>query len=332
MFGIFRTLLALAVVVDHLGGVHGMGTYAVFGFYVLSGYLMTMVLHRTYGYSISGFSRYALNRWLRIFPIYYIAIGLSGVLVWLLGDEMTRQFHANIGVPANAEELVRNLALILSINTETRLVAPAWALTVEGFFYILIGIGVSRFWIGTLVWLAFSVAYTGYLILGDAPWSYRYFTISAASLPFALGVTVFHLKNRGGIGSSVLGSNSFLAVVVVAMCANYFAGTVISDEGGMGVHFYINLLMMAFLIIALGARRSIGGIDAAMDKKIGDLSYPVYLLHYQAGLIVSALTPWVRGEWSMLLAAVLVVVALSVGANRFVELPINRLRSQLRPA
>ena len=62
MFGIFRTLLALAVVVDHLGGVHGMGTYAVFGFYVLSGYLMTMVLHRTYGYSISGFSRYALNR------------------------------------------------------------------------------------------------------------------------------------------------------------------------------------------------------------------------------------------------------------------------------
>jgi peptidoglycan/LPS O-acetylase OafA/YrhL len=51
MFGFFRTLLALAVVVEHLGPAHYVGPYAVFGFYVLSGYLMTLIMHETYGHT-----------------------------------------------------------------------------------------------------------------------------------------------------------------------------------------------------------------------------------------------------------------------------------------
>lgn len=47
MFGSFRTLLALGVVISHLGSAPYMGTYAVFGFYALSGYLMTLIMHET---------------------------------------------------------------------------------------------------------------------------------------------------------------------------------------------------------------------------------------------------------------------------------------------
>lgn len=45
MFGIFRTMLALVVVGEHLGPVAHVGPYAVFDFYALSGYLMTAILH-----------------------------------------------------------------------------------------------------------------------------------------------------------------------------------------------------------------------------------------------------------------------------------------------
>jgi len=84
MFGTYRTLLALMVVALHLGGL-SMGGYAVFGFYVLSGYLMTLIMQNNYGYSALGFYKYALNRFLRIYPIYWVSIVFSAILVWYFG-------------------------------------------------------------------------------------------------------------------------------------------------------------------------------------------------------------------------------------------------------
>lgn len=46
--------MALMVVFQHLGGVRVLGEHAVFGFYILSGYLMTLTLHASYGYSWRG--------------------------------------------------------------------------------------------------------------------------------------------------------------------------------------------------------------------------------------------------------------------------------------
>ena len=55
MFGTFRYLLAHMVVVSHLWRAISIwaGTYAVFSFFLLSGYLMALVLHSTYGFTTS---------------------------------------------------------------------------------------------------------------------------------------------------------------------------------------------------------------------------------------------------------------------------------------
>lgn len=330
MFGLFRTVLALAVVAEHLGGAHWTGPYAVFGFYVLSGYLMTMILHQTYGYSLRGFGRYAMNRWLRIFPIYYVAAAITVLLVMLLGDDFVRAFHPDIGAPRSIEEVVRNLALVLSIHTDTRWVAPAWALTVECVFYLLIGLGASRYWYGTLAWLSISLVYTGYLVMGDASWSYRYFTVAAASLPFALGATVFHLKQQQRLGHPMLHGDISLAVLLVLLGANYALGAAGGIERIMGLHFYANLVLMVLVIINLSSRRQLGPVGTALNKRLGDLSYPIYLMHYQAGLMLAALTPLLRGEWLMALAATPLVIAMGLAANRLIEHPINRVRARLR--
>lgn len=98
----------------------------------------------------------------------------------------------------------------------------------------------------------------------------------------------------------------------------------------MGLHFYANLVLMALVIINLSSRRQLGPVGAALDKRLGDLSYPIYLMHYQAGLMLAALTPLLRGEWLMALAATPLVIAMGLAANRLIEHPINRVRARLR--
>ena len=84
MFGLYRTLLALMVVGLHLGGIPKIGAYAVFGFYCLSGYLMTFIVLENYGSTVSGILRYAGNRFLRIYPMYFVSIIFTVVIICLL--------------------------------------------------------------------------------------------------------------------------------------------------------------------------------------------------------------------------------------------------------
>ncbi|MCI1709030.1 MAG: hypothetical protein LKM39_00445 [Chiayiivirga sp.] len=63
-FGTWRLFLALLVGASHLwvDMVAGPAAYAVWGFFVLSGYLMTHVLSTKYGFSARGLAGYAHNR------------------------------------------------------------------------------------------------------------------------------------------------------------------------------------------------------------------------------------------------------------------------------
>ena len=72
MFGLLRTTFALMVMIYHLFfvGFLSLGTYPVFGFYIISGYLMTVIMHNNYGYTWVGRYSFAVNRFLRLYPQY----------------------------------------------------------------------------------------------------------------------------------------------------------------------------------------------------------------------------------------------------------------------
>lgn len=290
MFGTYRTFLALMVVALHLGGIPKIGAYAVFGFYCLSGYLMTLIMQTNYGYTSTGVAKYAVNRFLRIYPIYWISLLLSATLVWYLGSDFTSTYHQSIYLPGDFSELIKNILLFFPFRESPRLTPPAWALTVEIFFYILIGIGISKNKLVTLIWLVISLLYHGYALIFQLGWGQRYFSILAASLPFSTGALIFHYRHKyiKYINQLTGGTYYYLPFFLVsAIIVNWGLGVLLGRS--TGVFFYGNYILCAFTVLVLSDRKELPYINKKFDKWMGDFSYPIYLIHYQVGLVVLVL-------------------------------------------
>jgi peptidoglycan/LPS O-acetylase OafA/YrhL len=336
MFGTYRTLLALMVVFLHLGGVSVLGGYAVFGFYILSGYLMTYIMQKNYGYSRSGQARYAINRMLRIYPIYWLACGVSLVLIAALGQQATSAFHPDIAKPDSMASLLRNLLLYFPGRESPRLTPPSWALTVEIFYYICIGLGLSKSRLFTLLWFAASVIYTLYANITGLGWDDRYFSIIAASLPFSTGALIFHYRNEFKRLAGPLATGAYAPLLLCVLIGlNWWLGLLLDTQKESS--FYINYLLCALMVVILFDRRELPLISRNTDRIMGDFSYPVYLIHYQVGLVVLMLLnafgfDFKRPDITLALIALPAIFAVAWLMTVAVERPIEMLRSKVKSA
>ncbi len=332
MFGTYRTLLAFAVVAMHLGGLKMAGNFAVFGFYLLSGYLMTYIMHRNYGYTASGLRYYALNRGLRIYPAYWVALTFSVLLVVGFGQDMSLKYHDAIYLPTNLKETLQNLFLVLAHDDKPRLTPPVWALTVELFFYILIGLGLSRTRLLSCLWLGASILYHVVGVYQGLSFGDRYFPVYAASLPFSAGAVIYHF--RESLRSYMKTGNGKLdewipLLAGLAMVANYLLGWYASALYGWA--FYSNIFFAAIMVIILSNQSLLPSITRSFDKWVGDLSYPIYLTHLQAGFIVFAVMDLMgvhhgRMNWIIMVCGSVLVLLFSWVIAVMVGEPIERLR------
>ncbi|MBI5503726.1 MAG: acyltransferase [Deltaproteobacteria bacterium] len=329
MFGTYRFLLACMVVCGHtwyflMGRLSWLGTYAVFGFYLLSGYLMTRVLHETYGYGPRALGRFLGNRALRVYPAYWGAMAVMVALLIAIPGVAGNQ-TAMVFLPGDAAQWLYN-AVILGIDVDyiPRLVPPSWSLHLELVFYIMLGLGLSRTRTTTALWLAASVAWTAYANLTDIPFGDRYASVLGASLPFAAGAGVYYLPrlptgtaNRVGL----LAAAAFFLHALIAGLA--YAST-------SGVAFYASLALTTIAVTVLRDART-QPRWRRLDTRLGDLAYPIFLLHMAVAYFVqwvfpAAATPprlWFLTTMPPLLLA-------SVLLNRLVEKPIEKARVKVR--
>ena len=163
MFGAYRTFLALAVVAHHLLSIPIIGHYAVHGFFILSGYLMTFVMVNVYGYSFKGVRSFAVNRFLRLYPSYWFLLCLTLLVIFFLGEGYSSSYRKFIYIPDSFGSLLQNFSLLyldaFPGNVSPRLSPPTWALTIELLFYALIALGISRSKRVTTIWFFISVAF-----------------------------------------------------------------------------------------------------------------------------------------------------------------------------
>jgi peptidoglycan/LPS O-acetylase OafA/YrhL len=328
MLGTLRFVLALLVVMNHLWlpTANKVGAHAVLGFYVISGFLMTRIVSEVY-IGPRGRLRYFTNRFLRIFPAYWFVSGLT-LAGLALFPERFEHIHSAIRRPDAAYEWFQNLTLIDMIYAPLRVVPPAWSLSVELVFYLLIGTGLSRSRLGTTLWWGSSLAYTVFLVASDASFGDRYTPPAAASLFFSTGAVVYHLTKQKVMPRRMMWwSGALLLFAVWPLLVGIFDG----DTNMLGFYGAFALFVPLFAwTVGISSQQATSG----SDKLLGDLAYPVFLGHYFSAGVTNLLF-WNRlapQGIAHFLVSLFICVALAMAMARYLDPAVNRLRNRIRPS
>ena len=91
---------------------------------------MSLILNQDYGFTAGGLVRFAVNRWLRLFPVYYAVIGLTASYIALIGP--LNQLNRAISLPSTATAIFANLSIVtltgFDFAPEMRRLSPtAWS-------------------------------------------------------------------------------------------------------------------------------------------------------------------------------------------------------------
>lgn len=171
--------------------------------------------------------------------------------------------------------------------------------------------------------------YASYTVIGGWSLTPDQLQIGATRLlyPFFCGL----LLSRMGWLIKVKGGFWWCSLMVVVLLCMPWMGLTVEGEGRWtnGLYEMLCILLGFPLIVSIGAGSSvIGGKSAAINKFLGDISYPIYITHYP---LIYMHIAWVRnhpeatlGQNILISLSVFVAsILLAYGAFRLYDLPVR---------
>jgi peptidoglycan/LPS O-acetylase OafA/YrhL len=306
--GTLRFILAISVAYGHAGDFFGFpfipGDTAVQSFYAISGFYMALVLNEKYRLGSSTYSLFISNRFMRLFPVYAAVLGLTLLLAFAISyfspsrsllfvDQWRAIGHLDwlsvaFLVASQIAMWGQDLYLFLTIRdgslafwpdfhtashpVYTLLPIPqAWTLGLELSFYLLAPFIVRRSFHKVAVILVISLVLRLLLQFGlgyyGDPWSYRFFPSELAV--FLIGALGYHVYRARSVDSSLLGAFA-VAILSVGIAL------LINRWHGFSRLASVSFLMLAFAAIPFLFRAT---NNNALDRHLGELSYPIYICH-----------------------------------------------------
>lgn len=330
---VVRVILGLAVLLYHLGATIALDKYfgfdafeTVFGFggarvpffFVLSGFLLTLVYSRDFGRPERALS-FLWRRFLRVYPTYWIILLLvmSPALLWPVLRE---------AIPGDAWVLAKTFLLIpqhpsVAGPTGAPVIIAAWTLHYEIVAYLLLAAWIWSRPLGFLLVAALAVN-----VIACSQWEcgfYSSFLASSSFLYFAYGAgaawlvrqlpTLPHARTLVWVAAL-----AYLLVAVMTHGQHDGGGT--SDPS---VYFgMLASIILVCLTKAESARPPEPG--PRWIKLLSDSSYAMYLLHFP--LISLMCKGWVFlnlrgavGAWIALVVTLFCCVGIAVAFHLLVE-------------
>jgi len=341
MLGFYRYILAMMVACSHLW--HGImwwqGTYAVFSFYIVSGYLMSFIINKVY-VGKHGTWRYLANRVLRIYPLYLVTFFLAVLFLILVPDlafkvEPDPLLYENVMPrPQSMSDWIGNLTLLTPLDRPLT-ISVGWSLRVELVFYVLM-IGLSRrFWIVCL-WVALSSLYVGYMTYNGVIFIELYTSVLGASFPFSLGALIYYIRQKKSLA---LWHLPLAAILFFAHL--WFAPEIWGferDSRSFAVFYkahhyglFMAASLSAYLMWAITSQRTVTTGFQIFGTHLGKLAYAVFLVHWLVtGLIAATGVSYFNKPLFIPLAFV-GINFLSLALYTWIEKPINmKVRDRVR--
>ena len=354
--GLFRLLLALSVMTAHMGkaivGFHQLrADIAVQCFYIISGFYMALILNEKYNRR-HDYRVFLQQRVLRIYPTYAIVVVLFMVVETLVrnGSGLScrhawSEFGAHLSpgaavflVLVNSVIFGQDWLLFLALNLHTGnlyftpdfereavpayqflICSPSWSLGVELMFYTLAPFLVRRS-VGVqagvvLASLGLRLVLYVFLGWGGNAWTYRFFpTQLAYFMAGSIGYQVYRFY-----GPQLKKFMTGRVWIAVLFWLSIFAYSRLpgSDEVRANCFAIVGAVMVPILFTAFR--------DNSIDRFLGELSYPLYLLHR---LILYLLDPMYRSPFYSVLSLVLALGA-SALFYFYIERPLESYRARL---
>lgn len=333
LFGAYRFTLAMLVFVSHLQAqehYYYLGNYAVFAFFVLSGYTVAFILETTYFRMENGVRKFAWNRFLRIYPVYWVVLAFTLLLIIAYPQQASRL--GAYPFPDNAVTWFCNITLItFFIPLSALVVAVSWSLYNEIICWIMAPkILRSKVFAGSIltIGVVFALMNVGNYYY-DPTADYRFsvsMILAGAFMPFCAGVIIF--RQRGVV--SFPRWNGPLCMLMLPVLLVAVACDVIDDFVlGCYLALFLNMNIVAYLsrVVAPAAKPWV----AKADRALGDLSYPLYLVHFPMILVTQAcFAEWKINDAKFWMVSVVLTLLASVLLHYTVVRPVERLRKSIK--
>ena len=354
--GVLRTLLAISVVLVHSAPLYGFtmvgGMIAVQSFYIISGFYMSLILNEKYINENGSYRLFITNRFLRLYPIYWLILILTivysiflhyssdGVENGMLGSFFNADYHLNFSswlylAFSNSFIFFQDFVVFMGLNTQTgslfftntyigtdpkvyefMLIPQGWTVGIELMFYLIAPFLVRRKPKWIILLIVSCLAFRGLMYYNGFdydPWTYRFFPFELVF--FLLGNIGYRIYLR--FKDKLEGSPVPWICVITCIIATCLYDKV-SFDGQVFVFYALIFLSVPFIFVL--SKKS------KIDRQIGELSYPIYISHILMILVLNTNSlPYIGGYGG---TSLLMTLAFAVLLNLGVATRIEKFRQK----
>lgn len=297
--GAIRFMLAAFVMISHVTSL-SIGRISVLVFFFLSGYWVSRLWAED-----KHFGRFVTGRLLRVMPLYWLVLFGAAYLK-----------HNDI--------LLHNIVLLGTTELRDDPIHVAWSLEMELEFYLVLPL-LAMLRSSILVAVSFVISAAAIVL---AP----YITVANFLPAFALGALVFKNDIRPSGKAAIWSVAGFIALTCIFLATpfSYFIFNRPMDEY-MDIDMFSFVWMLPILpFVAWSLRMR----SDPLDRHLGNISYPLYLIHFTVFTLVGTGDPVakIKAALMAILLATIIYIVIEQPLEHWRHWVVQRMRRHIPAA